>query len=205
MSYIFVFIILLFSGSILYPQEYDDRTKANLEIINTVLYNDFEKCIEYINLLGSDKIYLIHNDKKNETSEYIIKHFKNTFISYKLITDESIKNPDYILQFENANITTNYKLEEKNLIFKKYIQREIYCGFDFIIKDKDSILYKHKFSDLIRDTIDYKHIAYIETDNYKFTKGKIPEEGFWDKYLIPGSAILISAIAIILFFTIRSK
>ncbi len=206
MKYNSLLIILLFLFSFsVYSQENNERPKTNLELINSILQRDFEDCIEYINILGSEKKYLIKDENQNEVNEYLIKLFKRTYVHYKFFSDEKKAESDYVINFKNVKIETLYNFENNNLIFDKYIQRQIFCGFTFSISDNDSILYNNDFTNQIKDTIDYIYIDYIESDNYQFTKGIMPKEGFWDKYLIPGSAILVSAIAIILFFTIRSK
>ncbi|MCX7833808.1 MAG: hypothetical protein N2490_06335 [Ignavibacteria bacterium] len=199
-----IFLIFLCALPI-YPQEYDDRPKTNLELINLLLQNDFEKCIEYINILGPEKTYLITTNDNSEVSKYIIKLFKQIYINYKLTTEDKKIISDYTLKFDNAIIKTEYKYEHKNLIFDKYLQRQIFCGFDLLISNKDSTIYTRNFYSIIKDTVDYSYISYIESDGYKFAKGKLPEESFFDKYLIPSTAILVSAVAIVLFFTIRSK
>lgn len=199
-----VIIIAFFCAQFLFAQEFEQLPKTNIEIINTLLQDDFEKCIECINIFGSDKIYLILSNNNKETTEYIIKLFKQIYINYKLTTDTNIQW-DYILRFDDAKIKTEYKLVEKNFIFNKNLLREIFCEFNFKILNKDSVLYNKKFSNFTKDTLNYSYLNYIESDTYKFSKGKLPQESFWDKYLIPSAAILVSAIAIILFFTVRSK
>lgn len=205
MKYTLIFFIFFFLYRFsIYSQEFDAVPKTNLEIINEILQSYFDKCNEYLNILGSDKIYLLKGNESEE-GKYILKSFKQFFLNYKFTTDETIKEIDYRIKLDNSEIKTDYEFKNNNLIFGKYIQREIFCGFNYIISNKDSILYKQKFFETKKDTIDYNYISYVESDNYNFSKGKIPEEGFWDKYLIPASAIIVSAIAIVLFFTIRSK
>ena len=46
---------------------------------------------------------------------------------------------------------------------------------------------------------------YVESGNYAFLKSVLPEKPFLKKVIVPAVIVAVSAIATILFFTIRSK
>lgn len=61
------------------------------------------------------------------------------------------------------------------------------------------------FNYAYKDTVRVDSIKQIENNSYLFTKGDVPPEPFFSDLLEPIVAISTAAVAVILFFTVRSK
>ena len=55
------------------------------------------------------------------------------------------------------------------------------------------------------DEIDYDDLPNVETPDYSFTTAEPPPLSEFETVIFPAILVLISAAAIVLFFTIRSK
>lgn len=84
-----------------------------------------------------------------------------------------------------------------------FIPRKIFLKGNYLVKT-NSALYK-EFNYSLNDTVKYDEINNIENNSYPFTKGEVPSEPFFSGLFEPVVAISTAALAVILFFTIRSK
>ena len=66
-------------------------------------------------------------------------------------------------------------------------------------------IFTQDFSYLLQDTVGVDDITLLENSAYPFTQGKLPPEPFFSGILEPLVAVGTAALAVILFFTIRSK
>ncbi len=119
----------------------------------------------------------ISNEKDNETSSvnYIIN---KTDVTYGEIYRDGFFGSYYLPR--NLSLKGNYTAEGDSTFFKD-------------------------FSYSYNDTLKYNDIQNVENDDYPFTKGEIPPEPFLSSLFEPIVAVGAAAVAVILFFTVRSK
>jgi hypothetical protein len=92
----------------------------------------------------------------------------------------------------------------KDGLFGSYfLQRNIRLSGNYSVRDFDFRL--KRFSILKSDTVAVDEIKKIENPSFPFTEGKVPEESFFSGITEPLIAVGSAAIAVILFFSIRSK
>ncbi len=84
-----------------------------------------------------------------------------------------------------------------------YLPRNLALKGNYTIEG-DSTVFKD-FSYSYNDTLKFDSIQNVENDSYPFTKGEIPPEPFLSSLFEPIVAIGAAAVAVILFFTVRSK
>jgi hypothetical protein len=119
----------------------------------------------------------ISNEKDNETSSvnYIIN---KTDVTYGEIYRDGFFGGYYLPR--NLSLTGNYTVKTDSTVFKD-------------------------FSYSYNDTLKYDDIQNVENADYPFTKGEIPPEPFLSSLFEPIVAVGAAAVAVILFFTVRSK
>jgi hypothetical protein len=158
-------------------------------------------------LLGKDKIFCVKINAKPEISEYLYLKSRQKLNSFKIISDLDSASSDFIVGFENVNFVTKYNKIYGSLIKSRIVQRRIDVIYDCTVKEKgrDSILYFERVYDFSEDEFHLERIEDVEKGGYDFLKGTLPDQSLWEKIFIPGIATLASAVAIILFFVIRSK
>ncbi len=113
---------------------------------------------------------------------------------------------------QNA-LKINYVIDDVNVTYGDmyrdglfgdyYLPRFLSLKGNYLIQNDKGIFKEFKYA--FNDSIKYEEINSIENDSYPFTKGDVPSEPFFSGLFEPIVAIGTTALAVILFFTIRSK
>jgi hypothetical protein len=122
----------------------------------------------------------------------------------------------YKINFQSSaveKIFINYVLDQAKVkygdIFRSglfgsyFLPRTIEITGNYSIKDS-SFLYK-EFNYNYTDTVRVDNVKTLENNSYPFTQAPVPSEPFFSSLFEPLVAIGTAAIAVFLFFTIRSK
>jgi hypothetical protein len=132
--------------------------------------------------------------------------FKNHLISdfynngFRIINGDSATIINYVL--DEANV--NYGNIFRDGFWGEYlVPRKIEISGNYLIKN-NSLNYKN-FNYNYTDTVKFDDVKSLENISYPFTQGDIPAEPFFSSLFEPLVAIGTAAIAVYLFFTIRSK
>jgi len=190
-----------------------DNFDSNISIVNKLADESFLSLGNKMTVLGKDKFYKVVFDPGNQSGTYLFERFRTGFYDYKLIINENSDSIDYVIAFKDPLITTKYKrIFTDNVLGVKKIEREIRVSYDLELKnyvssETDSLhsLLKQNFNKKSKDNIDLDKLGYIEDKRYNFSSSELPEENTLNQILFPAIIITVSAAAIILFFTIRSK
>lgn len=95
---------------------------------------------------------------------------------------------------------------KRKFLGEKTIKRKITADITAVISLSDSISYTPSMIFAERtDEIDYDELPNVETPDYPFTTAEPPALSEFETVIFPAILVLISAAAIVLFFTIRSK
>ncbi|MGA8264090.1 MAG: hypothetical protein WB779_06595 [Ignavibacteriaceae bacterium] len=178
------------------------QTKTNLQ----VFYNLVDSSVAKIN----QKI-TTPDLKINFTTGNYFDVFQNQVISDflklgKTVLSDSANN--------NSDVTrVNYTIDNANIKYGE-MERDGFFG-DFIMPRKielsgsyslsNNIIKAEKFNFTYKDTVAVDKVKVIEYPFYPFTHGEVPSEPFFSSLFEPVVAISSAALAVILFFTIRSK
>lgn len=178
------------------------QTKDNLEIFYALIDSSGENILN--NLPASNKDLSL---SLNLGESYSL--FKNHLISifykdgYKVKLSDSADgkvNISYVL--DKAKV--NYGDIFRDGIFGSYLMpRKVEISGNYLIKN-NTFSYK-EFNYKYLDTVKVDNVKTLENISYPFTQGNIPAEPFFSSLFEPLVAIGTAAIAVFLFFTIRSK
>lgn len=197
--------MLVIQGGISFSQE---NLLNNLNVINKLIDESFIPLNNKFLLLGKDRFYEIDLNGKEDEHLYLMETIKKKFNGLKLIINEDSDSSDYRLIFKNPSIKTKYvKIFTDDLIGTKKVEREVLVSYelDLIEKKSSSIIYHQKFNKKHKDNFGLDKLSLIEDRRYLFSQSNLPEESFLNQLLYPSIIIIASAVAIILFFTIRSN
>lgn len=205
--YIINIILFVFCGFSHTQTIQNNELITNLSIYSKLLDKNLIQLENQFELLGRDKIYCIKIKGKPEINEYLYIKIRQKLNNYRVISDLDSSDSDFLVTFGNINFVTKYDKIFGSLIKSRKVQRKIEISYEYKIKRKnaDSDLYERSFYDFNEDEFFLDRLEDIERGDYNFLKGKLPEQSFWERAFIPGIVILASAVAIILFFEIRSK
>lgn len=133
--------------------------------------------------------------------------FGNKFIaalysSGKIVTDvgKNSINVSYIV--DNAKVEYG-EIFRDGFFGDYYISRNLSLNGNYVIYTGSAFYKEFNFS--FNDSIRYNEIKVIENISFPFTQGEVPEEPFFSSIFVPIVAIGTAALAVILFFSIRSK
>ena len=84
-----------------------------------------------------------------------------------------------------------------------YLPRNLSLKGNYTVEDNSTVFKDFNYS--YNDTLKYDDIKNVENDSYPFTKGEVPPEPFLSSLFEPIVAIGAAAVAVILFFTVRSE
>jgi hypothetical protein len=183
--------------------EYEDLPKTNLNLFQEITRNSLSELEDVVTIIGKEKIYKITVEDNTERKEFFVNELKQMFTKLKFVYEIS-DSVDYVIKFENLNFRTVYTdLKARKFLGDEYVKRELFVNYDFAVSGKD--LSSRKIYKSYKDEIKADKIEYVENGNYAFLKSVLPEKTFLKKIIVPAVIVAVSAIATILFFSIRSK
>ena len=179
------------------------QTKTNLEVLYSL--ND-----SLVHRIGAE---IPNNNipvelKLNLGDSYSIfsNHIRNEFIkeAYKLVepAENELNCMRINIVMEKAGV--NYGEQERDGWFGDYFMaRTIFIRGNYFISNSGKGLEEFHISAI--DTVNVENLAQLQNDSFPFTKGEIPAEPFLSSLLEPVIAIGAAAVAVLLFFSVRSK
>lgn len=179
------------------------QSKDNLSIFfgladsasNSVINTLSENCKEV-------KINFEQGNDFGVFTNQILKNFKSKKINIFTGNIDSLNFP--VINFTIINAKVSYSsLFREGILGDYFTERKLSLSGNYSILNNGTFLKKFNYS--YSDTINYSQIKHFENGSYPFTNGEIPAEPFFSSFYEPVVAIGASALAIILFFTIRSK
>lgn len=176
------------------------QIKTNFEIVDSLI----SVSVKNISLeLNKTEKY---NFEFNGADEY--KIFQNKVSSYFV-------NDDVILAEDKQDGKLVYTLNEAKCNYSEVVKEGFFSGFLVNRKITISGAYSVNQNGLLGKSINFKienndlvpfeDISRLENIAYPFASAEIPEEPFFSSVLEPAIAIGTAAVAIYLFFNIRSK
>jgi len=179
------------------------QTKNNLDVFFSLVDSASNNIIQ--NLPSKNKPVKINFDSGNDYSVFtnrVLENFKSKGI--KIIPNNLNGDNSTQINFTVVNAHVHYNsMFRKNLLGEFYLDRNIILTGNYSILDSSSLIKKFNYSSV--DTVSYDSLSYIQNYSYPFTKGETPAEPFISSFWEPVVAIGATAVAVILFFTIRSK
>lgn len=196
------YILFLFFFSFWVSNSTSAQPKTNYQIIDFLVGCSADKLSENLN---DNLIYQLVFDS---ASDYEV--LKANVI--KTISENGIK----CIEGENQDNKINYLIEEAKVYYSDIFRDGIFG--EFLVSREASLRGKYQlisenienssyneFNHSFVDTLLYSDISKVENIAYPFTTSNIPEEPFFSSALEPAIAIGTAAVAVYLFFNIRSK
>jgi hypothetical protein len=175
------------------------QEKTSLQVFNELVDSSVMNLTTFI----PDTVKFINIEMNTGTSFEI---FNSEIISdlnqegYKLISD----NRAFRIQYLIKNATVDYgNMYRDGILGDYYVSRSVLLSGNFNLTGETTVT--HEFNYSSKDTIKADDVKNLENPAYPFTQGKMPAEPFFSGILEPVVAVGTAALAVILFFTIRSK
>jgi len=177
------------------------QTKSNFEIIDSLISISVKDVIQNIDY------------KKDYNLEFFgaenYKILKTTIV--KDLIDSNIT----IVESTNSDDKISYNLEQAEIKYLETFKDGLFGSFlvhrkadltgSFFIYNEGEIEATKSFNYTLEDSVLYSDVSQIENIAYTFTTAQLPEEPFFSSTLEPVIAIGTAAVAVYLFFNIRSR
>ncbi len=201
-KYIGVLIIIfgVFVNSICNAQ-----VKTNLEIIKNLIDKSVQVIAKDTNFKNYNKLvveFVAAKDYEILQTEVISELQKN---GVQLFGKNKIADlPKLTYTLNNAKVS--YKDIFKDGILGTYlVERESNLNGSFFFEKNNMIGKVNKFNFSVLDTVMYDDVKKLENIAYQFSSAELPNEPFFSSLLEPAIAISSAAIAVYLFFSLRSN
>jgi hypothetical protein len=190
----FLVFSLIFSSAIF------AQIKTNYEIIDSLVSESINQISEN---LDKNSKYSLKFTGANEYSVFknrAIKYFQNNNIS---LANEGEK-PE--INYSLDNIKVDYpELYRDGFLGGFIMERKIQLSVTYLVSTNSNVGNAKQLKFLKEDNVPYSNAGNLENISYSFTSAKIPEEPFFSSILEPVVAIGTAAVAVYLFFNLRSK
>ncbi len=187
--------------SILLTDSINAQTKTNFDIFYSLIDSSVNEISKELN---KDAVYQVQMQLGTVYGVFgneIKSAFASNGLKFKSDSD-SIFN---ILTFVLEEASVEYGDIFRDGIFSNFLtERTVNIQGNYSIESKGEF-YKKDFSAEAIDTVDVDQIEELENLSYPFTHSDLGPEPFFSGLLEPIVAIGTAAVAIILFFTVRSK
>ena len=190
--------------------------KSNLEVFEQEISGELEKFFFMPGINRDVKfVFRVNSPKKSkEDKKFIEGVVKKTAdknkLKYSIAKDEVMDSPDTV--YNKCAITVNKlyteytKLIKNGFLGEKSMQREITSSLDVHISSNNGeVLVSDEIKTKYDDEIPYDDYTQFESAEYKFTQSTQPDISLLESIIFPVAVVAVSAVAAILFFSIRSK
>lgn len=108
-----------------------------------------------------------------------------------------------VLSFTIDDARVSYSDPERDGLFGDYLtEREVSLSGNYMLSGNNDL---KTFNFVFVDNLNVEDVDEVENPAYPFTQGNLPSEPFFSSIFEPVIAIGTAAVAVILFFTVRSK
>ena len=180
----------------------DAQTKTNLEIFYGLVDSSVAKINQNINSRNL-KVTFSTGDYYRLFQNQVIADFVK--LGRTVLSDSAKTSPDFeTINYSIDNANVKYGDMERNGLLGDFVmQRKIELSGSYSISKETISSERYDFAYM--DTVSVDNAKAIENPSFPFTQAEIPSEPFFSGLFEPAIAIGSAALAVILFFTIRSK
>lgn len=195
-------IFLLFTVLILSAGYAGGQSLSNFESIVRLIDSSVSKISGSAPSVSEISIEITVPDNYQILKSDILNSFAGKF---KSVSDKKSGTGNFI-RYDLKNADVNYtNMFRDGFLGSLKVEREISIAGSFLLFDEDVIEKSEGFEFAVKDTVDVDNVALLENPALPFTQSELPEEPFLSGLLEPVVAIGSAAMAVIIFFTVRSK
>lgn len=192
-------LITLISIFVINQQNFAQKT--NFELVDSLILMSAK------NIAENENTSQTYSLEFNGSSDYLV-------LKTKIIANLQ-KHGFRLTEKPDNNQVLNYNIDEvkisyseifKDGIFGSYlVERSTYLRGSYFINNLNILEDSRTFYYTLSDSVLVSEISNLENIAYSFTRADLPEEPFFSSTLEPIIAIGTAAVAVYLFFNIRSK
>lgn len=205
--------LIIFGLNICFSQT---NKKTNLEILEQDIQGELEKFFYYPDLNRNFQfVFYVTSVRKDKSEKKFIesvikKASDKNKLKISFAKDEEMFSADTVYnkaRIDIKKLRTDYpKFGKNKFLGEKSIERRVTSELGIEIKQNNgAVIVEDNISTTYKDDIPYDSYKQYQTDEYLFTQSVPPDINLLESIIFPAAVITVSAVAAILFFTIRSK
>ena len=190
--------------------------KTNLEVLEQDISTELEKFFFYPDVKRDLQfVFFVSSAKKDKNEKKFIesvikKTASKNNLRFSFSKNDSILSSDSIynkIKVDVIKLMTDYpKIVKNKFLGDKSLRREVVSELGIEINSSSGQqVVKDRVTTSFKGDIPYDNYRQFETEEYKFTQSIPPDISFIETIIFPAAIVMVSAVATILFFTIRSK
>lgn len=182
---------------LLYPLNLFSQPSSNYKVINNLVDSSVYQIVNENNLKNKKLII-----EKYLPAQYSIfnNQVSSSFFKYSGTDSTGVVKLSYAVEEAKVMYQNLYR---DGFLGEYYIERNISLKGNALVNLNNS--QAKPFALSVIDTVKYDELKNLENPAFPFTQGEIPAEPFWSSLLEPAVAIGSAAVAVYLFFSVRSK
>ena len=194
------FALTLFFSAFLFSLNFG-QTKTNFQQIDSLVHQSVSELSKGLNIENNYTLNFIAPE-----SYSVLRTSVSKFLKGKGIILLKTNSGEDIINYTLTEAKISYAELYKDGFFGEYlVKRNSELHGSFSISDENNVGDEILFKNAIIDTVLYSELNNLENIAYPFASSNIPEEPFFSSSLEPAIAIGAAAVAVYLFFNIRSK
>ena len=204
LKYLLWFYALMNLGGICFSQQ----AETNSYIVNSMINDAVIELQNRILLNGDEELYAFEYDETDPEAVYVASVSRKLLSSFKILwnaNDDSVINR---IKLVKNDISVTYPaIENDNVLGTKSVKRNIKVDLVFALSGKGKFAEGGDLNYVrtSKSKFDIQMFDYVEDRPESFLNSRLPDETSFNKVILPAIMIGLSAAAIILFFSIRSK
>ncbi|MEE9429740.1 MAG: hypothetical protein V3V16_01790 [Melioribacteraceae bacterium] len=177
------------------------QIKTNVEVVQSLLVNvtDDIRIQDFVNDNNKIELKFVAADNYEILRTKLIETLQKN--NFSVVNESNNK-----LSFTLSDAKINYKNIFRDGILGEYLlEREANLVGSYYFETGNEIGKVNNFSLSTLDTVKYSDVNELENIAYSFSTAKLPSEPFFSSILEPVIAVGTAAVAVFLFFNVRSK
>ena len=209
-------VFLLFTAVFSHGLFAQSSIKSNLSVFEQEISGELDKIFYYPEVNRDVKFVFFvtsareNNEEKKFIESVIRKNAEKNRLKIAFAKDEQMDASDSIYnkcRIVIQKLKTSYpKLIKDGFLGEKTMRREVTSLLNVTLTSSNgTILVSDDINTKYADEILYEDYEVYQSSEYLFTQSSPPDISFFESIFFPAAVVTLSAVAAILFFTIRSK
>lgn len=205
------FILFFLIGCCRAQQDAAELPRSNYDVLSGLLNRCLDPVADRITVIGQDKFFrlIINADAQKSSAEekFFYDVFNLRFPGLKVIKGTELDSLAFKVIVNNTEFSLKYPEAKTGRLFgDKILSRSASVKFAGRIESPSGeLLWSGTPVDKSFDVFRQDNLEYVQNNGYDFMKASLPEESVISKLIVPAVIVIASAIAIVLFFAVRSK
>jgi len=182
------------------------QVPSNLDLLQGMVSRPVLEAVD--SLSPTPERIMIESESSSEMNNWLVQLIRKELLTknFSLLDKSDTSNVDLTIVIEDLKSVIIYRGIDRDLLLRvsKY-ERSMETFLTFYIKNnRESILYTYSKRNEQKDVLSGSQLKEVESTFFPFSQGQKIESGIMNKLIEPAIITVATAVAIYLFFSLRS-